>query len=279
MCLSKSEQARVNGAKSSGPKSPAAKARSSRNSLKHGIFARVVVLNCESKDVFETYSRRYFDRLQPVDEPEVALVEKIVHCVWRQHRLCDIERVLLEKEMSLVDPGYPLDVPPDSLRLVEVFTRNLTAPDALDRLSRMEASLDRQAARAYRRLRLLQQDRRLDSPPAPPQDAQNKNPQNEPSDPLPPPQTPQNENPQNEPKAAPAGPDFPGPPQSVGEVRAVGQPAAFVSVHDLVHRAVHDQLAVVDPHGALAVDDEEVGVHVNGDGESQPDPDAGGRPT
>ena len=181
MPLPRSEQAHVNGARSRGPKTPQGKARSSQNSLKHGVFGRVAVLNCESADQFELFRQDYFNRFQPADEPEANLVEKIIFCTWRQHRLWDIEHGLLEKEMNSGDPGYPLDVPENSLRLAEAFARGLSTPDALDRLSRMEASLDRQASRAYRRLRLLQQDRRLDSPPAPPQDPQNKNPQNEPN--------------------------------------------------------------------------------------------------
>jgi len=172
MPLPRSEQAHVNGARSRGPKTPEGKARSSQNSLKHGVFGRVAVLNCESADQFELFRQDYFNRFRPSDEPEANLVEKIIFCTWRQHRLWDIEHGLLEKEMNSGDPGYPLDVPENSLRLAEAFARGLSTPDALDRLSRMEASLDRQASRAYHRLHLLQKDR----PPKP----DTQNPQNEP---------------------------------------------------------------------------------------------------
>jgi hypothetical protein len=53
MSLSRSEQARLNGAKSRGPKTNAGKARSAINANKHNLSGqRLVVLNNENDDAF-----------------------------------------------------------------------------------------------------------------------------------------------------------------------------------------------------------------------------------
>ena len=50
----KSETARINGAKSKGPKSPETRAKSAANSLRHGLTAvSTITLDCESPDEFK----------------------------------------------------------------------------------------------------------------------------------------------------------------------------------------------------------------------------------
>ncbi len=44
---------RANGARSRGPKTPEGKARSARNSTHHGLLARVLLLEGESRDRFD----------------------------------------------------------------------------------------------------------------------------------------------------------------------------------------------------------------------------------
>ena len=171
MSLSKSEQARINGAKSNGPATNEGKTRSAQNSTKHGFFAKTVCISTEDKDAFEHFRQDYFDRYNPIDEPEINLVEKIVCAVWRQHRLWDIERVLLEKEMHETDPAYSFQVPESTWRLANAFTRGQPISDALDRLYKIESHFDRMAARSDRTLRLLQKTRPPAgsvTPPSPP---------------------------------------------------------------------------------------------------------------
>ena len=50
--LSKSESARINGAKSRGPKTEAGRQRSSQNALKHGLTAETLVLPTEDPAEF-----------------------------------------------------------------------------------------------------------------------------------------------------------------------------------------------------------------------------------
>ena len=108
MSLSKSEQARINGANSRGPKTAGGKARSSQNAITHGIFAKNVVLAGESKQDFDLFVQRYVARFQPADEPELNLVEQMVHCTWRKHRLLLIGKALFETMLHEADPPSTL---------------------------------------------------------------------------------------------------------------------------------------------------------------------------
>ncbi len=81
---------RKNAQKSTGPKTPAGKARSSRNALKHGLLSQQVVIDTgdgvESLQDFQTLLRRLHAEFQPTTVMEAALVERIATCFWRLRR-------------------------------------------------------------------------------------------------------------------------------------------------------------------------------------------------
>lgn len=90
-----------------GPRSLLGKTRSKLNSLKHGIFSSVVVLEDESKADFDSLLSGLRDDFQPVGALEKLLVEKLAMLVWRQRRLLAAEgaeilsaRVFLEWDRS-----------------------------------------------------------------------------------------------------------------------------------------------------------------------------------
>ena len=151
----------------------------------YSFFTKTVVLTTEDRDRFEAFTQEYFNRFQPIDEPEISQVEKLVYATWRQRRLWTIERTLLEIEMHNFDPGYPLEVSPSDLRLAKAFLGNSSIQDALDRLAKLETNFDRMAARADRTLRLLQQNRRNEPEPEPANTQQPVESQNEANEPTP----------------------------------------------------------------------------------------------
>ena len=169
----KSEPARTNGAKSNGPITPAGKAISARNSLRHGLRAKAVVLPSESQEEFAALREAYFERFQPADAVEAGLVESLAAARWRLLRVATIETHLLASEMEDVyqPPGVTLD---DDQRLAGAFRRG---QDSLTALARYESSLNRAFDRALRQLQLLQKAHPAPAPgfvrqilkPAPPE--------------------------------------------------------------------------------------------------------------
>ena len=65
--LTKAESARINGAKSKGPKTEQGKQRSRFNALRHGLAARTVCLTQQERPIFEAMVEDYNQRFKPAD--------------------------------------------------------------------------------------------------------------------------------------------------------------------------------------------------------------------
>ena len=92
--MSKSESARINGAKSHGPKTEAGLRRSSQNALKHGLSSQTLLLPSEDPDEFNQLLTSYLDQFQPDGPAERDLVHAMVAAKWRLERLAIIETQL-----------------------------------------------------------------------------------------------------------------------------------------------------------------------------------------
>ena len=89
---------RMNG----GPSTQRGKERSRRNAVKHGIFAKVVLLDSEPNAQFDALLRGLRDDLRPVGTIEEILVEKLASITWRYRRMLFTERaeIKLEKRFN-----------------------------------------------------------------------------------------------------------------------------------------------------------------------------------
>ena len=95
-----SESARINGAKSRGPKSAEGKKKSSRNSLQHGCTAsHTIILACEDPKDFERMVEKYDTMYKPVTLEEQDLVAEMISARWRIRRATGIETNLIDCEM------------------------------------------------------------------------------------------------------------------------------------------------------------------------------------
>jgi hypothetical protein len=89
----KIEANRQNSCAATGPKTLEGKRNSSRNALKHGLFAAEVVnlVQGESLKLFRQLLQDLLDEYQPVGCLEKILVEKIAGFLWRQSRILSAE--------------------------------------------------------------------------------------------------------------------------------------------------------------------------------------------
>jgi len=85
---SKSEQARINGAKSKGPNSAEGRRRIAEANHKHGLYSvNATVLDVESKEAFQILRDAAFAQWRPRNAFESQYVEEIADCSWRIARL------------------------------------------------------------------------------------------------------------------------------------------------------------------------------------------------
>ena len=86
--LSRAESARINGAKSQGPKTPASMYRSQTATYKHGLYAtRGYRLPGESNEEFAEFQVRIHGYWQPNGFLAGQLVEELAGNIWEANRV------------------------------------------------------------------------------------------------------------------------------------------------------------------------------------------------
>ncbi len=115
--------------KGGGPTSTHGKERSRCNALRHGVFAKVVVLKGEPKAQYNELLEGFRKDLRPEGIVESVLVEKLVTLIWRYRRMLIAEAL------------------------------------GLDQILRYSANLDRDFDRTLSQLRLLQRNRKGEPEP------------------------------------------------------------------------------------------------------------------
>lgn len=145
---------RRNATKSTGPRTAAGKGKSAMNAVKHGIWSRTVLLGCDDRDEFETFAVGIAQRLQPADELERMLVDRVVTTAWRLRRLQQIECAILDQGLTEHSSSFSHDS--DAAKIGLAFGRNRQRMEAL---GRAETALERSLYRALSELRESQHDR------------------------------------------------------------------------------------------------------------------------
>ena len=87
--------------KSTGPTSPEGKARSARNSEKHGMYTSAVLLHHESAEEFAAVIHDYYLQFVPATHPETDLVGQMIAATWRLRRLAALEAAALDHAMDV----------------------------------------------------------------------------------------------------------------------------------------------------------------------------------
>ena len=153
------EANRLNSQKSTGPRTAAGKARSSKNALKSGIDAKSLIIRGESHADFESLQAAYYAHFQPATLPERQYVDILIHADWRLRRLMRAEAELWQHKFATFDewdeaPEVPLG-------------RAFAETEAFTRLQRCMDSTERSYRRALQELQRLQSTRPPAPPPAP----------------------------------------------------------------------------------------------------------------
>jgi hypothetical protein len=147
---------RANALRSTGPRTPAGKQRSSLNALRHGLTAASAVLPSENWAAYEDHRRRFFDEYQPATPTESQLVQELADTSWRLNRI-----PLLEAEVLDLAANPPTEQASISFDIVDAHRLIANLGVQGHRLSRQfQRSLDKlreiQAVRAERERRDLQ---------------------------------------------------------------------------------------------------------------------------
>lgn len=124
-----------------GPITVAGKKRSSRNSLKHGILSKQLILENENRAEFDSLFGNLVNDLQPEGTLEETLVESLAIVIWRGRRLISAENELISEDRDLEDSEAEFVLP---------------SPSGLDPILRYETHLGRQMERIIRLLDRLQ---------------------------------------------------------------------------------------------------------------------------
>ncbi|MBN1816542.1 MAG: hypothetical protein JW828_04230 [Sedimentisphaerales bacterium] len=101
---------RKNALQSTGPRTPEGKARAARNSLKHGLLAKEVVITegegAEDPQAFTALLEDLLEQFQPIGSLEEILVEKIAVCYWRLRRAQRYEVGVLRQRLDMGSDDY-----------------------------------------------------------------------------------------------------------------------------------------------------------------------------
>lgn len=97
---------RLNGTRSRGPVTEAGKRHSSRNGTRHGLLAKALLMEGESRGRFDALVQLLNDALHPETAIEHLLVGKMAASHWRQLRIWNLER---EGEKNMNDHEMRLD--------------------------------------------------------------------------------------------------------------------------------------------------------------------------
>ena len=155
------EANRRNAQKSTGPRTAEGKARSSRNTLKHGLTSTRVVMFDEDREEFESIRQQLVAELAPGGGFPAILAGRIAAASWRLRRAARIEREMMELDLKNSlrrgeqDGGDPLAPAPT---LGSEVRKDFAGPNRYGKLGRYEAHIERGLYRAIRELRALRAD-------------------------------------------------------------------------------------------------------------------------
>src|ERR1017187_10364193 len=145
---------RANAQKSTGPSTPAGKAKVAANALRHGLCASNFVIATEDVVQFNEYRGSYMYRLGPRDGVEIDLIDRMVHAGWTERRTWSMENDTIDFQMKRMAPALASEIHPPitpgerAARAIEELAKQPTLP----LLHRYAARLSNEFQRALKTL-------------------------------------------------------------------------------------------------------------------------------
>ena len=166
--------ARENGAKAAGTKSPEGIQQSAKNSLKHGLTAKTLVLSNESQSKFDELLESFIQKFKPRDAVELSLVTEMVAARWRLQRIWLIQTAALDFQMDTMEADLEAKFPSltEPTRLSLAFTTMANQEKSLQLLLRYESTYRRMYTQAQRDLLKLLESKTSQEAPNDPKPAQ-----------------------------------------------------------------------------------------------------------
>ena len=154
---------RENAKKSTGPRTPEGKARSSQNAIKHGLLARDAVMADEDPAEYDRQLQILEENLFPKNAIEFELVLQIADSRWRMRRITRIEAGLTTHEYSSTDrftrQQYPNTIVPGRNGENQLLGKSMQdRTQALNNLARYRTMTSRDITRALKMIRQLRKD-------------------------------------------------------------------------------------------------------------------------
>jgi len=151
MKLSRSEQARINGAKSKGPKTEEGKAKCAQANITHGAYAaRISTLTFEDQEIYAAIWQAAVDQLNPRNMLELNLVSQYVDWTWRADRFL----TAANDEAINRSAGFRLHSQ-EPISWNQAFMRTVTETNYVQSLEKQAARCTYNAARVLKQLKEL----------------------------------------------------------------------------------------------------------------------------
>jgi hypothetical protein len=150
---------RRNAQLSTGPRTPAGRAKSSMNALRHGITGQVSIMTTEDRAAHDNFIQELTDRLRPEDALELQFASLIAEDFWRLQRIRAVENDMLA--LGNFSDAAEIDV--DHPEIHTSLTRARTFVDRskdFERLTLYEQRITRALEKNRRQLDELQAERK-----------------------------------------------------------------------------------------------------------------------
>ena len=152
------EANRANARRSTGPKTPSGKARSSMNAVKHGLTAKKIVIGDEDPHQFDLFREAIEERFKPRSVMGRELTERLAGIAWRLRRIPAFEANILETLCAKTD-YYSSTSPQNAPIMAQALILDSKENQALGKLTRHEAALMNQLTKTIQMLEFIQGQR------------------------------------------------------------------------------------------------------------------------